>query len=259
MSRHSELKEWLGIIPPLPWRWNGQGICASNGVEVLGESGSSDMKLSERGAVQEYAVHACNQLPKLLDAAYNFKEAMAKLCTERAINIPMPITRAWNALHDAVSTAGGEQFTPEGAPTAAADLADAQAEIKRMMTAFTLLGTRCANWLNETEKAQGFDTGEAVEFIRSLMDAAYKGAGIRDVQHSIDDDIKVECGNCAWTGTALQMRCQLEDVPNLTVRICPGEEVPAGECPECGALCHMLKDKPDVGVATFGPVKGGAQ
>jgi hypothetical protein len=51
-----------------------------------------------------------------------------------------------------------------------------------------------------------------------------------------DDDARpVSCGNCAWTGTVDGCR----EVRDLLTRVEPGETMPAGECPECGALAHL--------------------
>ena len=47
-----------------------------------------------------------------------------------------------------------------------------------------------------------------------------------------------ECQNCAkqWT------EGQLKPIQHLTQRVEVGEPMPAGECPECGALCHEADD-----------------
>lgn len=58
--------------------------------------------------------------------------------------------------------------------------------------------------------------------------------------------MKVKCQNCNWTG--LQADCK--PVKNLTQRVAVGEPMPAGECPECGALCHPAR--PPSGVKTKG-------
>jgi hypothetical protein len=50
----------------------------------------------------------------------------------------------------------------------------------------------------------------------------------------------VECQHCGWTGTEDDMPRQLAEVPDLLERVAPGEIVPAGECPECGCLCHPV-------------------
>ncbi len=52
---------------------------------------------------------------------------------------------------------------------------------------------------------------------------------------NLDHDDKVRCSNCEWTGIALD----LKDVREIGVRLTPGETVPAGECPKCGALAHL--------------------
>ena len=50
----------------------------------------------------------------------------------------------------------------------------------------------------------------------------------------------VACQNCSWRGRLDQLGCQFEDIPDLKERIAPGEIVPAGECPQCGALAHLV-------------------
>lgn len=53
----------------------------------------------------------------------------------------------------------------------------------------------------------------------------------------VPDDAVCACGNCAWRGpfaAAGQIQAP-ED------RLTPGEEIPAGECPECGALAYLEK------------------
>ena len=45
------------------------------------------------------------------------------------------------------------------------------------------------------------------------------------------------CGNCAkeWSFK------QLDDVTDITERVSSGEAMPAGQCPDCHALCHAVK------------------
>ncbi len=50
-----------------------------------------------------------------------------------------------------------------------------------------------------------------------------------------------KCQNCGWTGDEGMMKNPWPDIPDLTERMAPGEPVPSGECPECGALCHPVK------------------
>lgn len=46
------------------------------------------------------------------------------------------------------------------------------------------------------------------------------------------------CDNCTWQGDPT---IELEEIPDLAMRLDPGEEVPSGECPKCGALCYLIK------------------
>ena len=55
------------------------------------------------------------------------------------------------------------------------------------------------------------------------------------VKFDLDDGAPVECENCDWVGKAGEM----DAINRLTERVAPGEIMPAGECPECGALCHI--------------------
>jgi hypothetical protein len=54
---------------------------------------------------------------------------------------------------------------------------------------------------------------------------------------------RVACNNCKWSGYESQLKSQFPYIPNLLDRIFPGEEVPVGECPECGALCHLTRER----------------
>lgn len=48
---------------------------------------------------------------------------------------------------------------------------------------------------------------------------------------------KYACGNCEWLGGD----DALNDITDLSERVAPGEPMPAGECPECGALAYYLR------------------
>jgi hypothetical protein len=48
---------------------------------------------------------------------------------------------------------------------------------------------------------------------------------------------KAICGNCR----GIYDQESLLPIQDLEQRIAAGEEVPAGECPECGSLCHLIK------------------
>ena len=49
-----------------------------------------------------------------------------------------------------------------------------------------------------------------------------------------------QCQDCCglWDEDDLKL-----DIPHLYERVAPGEPMPAGECPECGALCHKDEEK----------------
>lgn len=49
--------------------------------------------------------------------------------------------------------------------------------------------------------------------------------------------MKHECQNCGKTWAEDQLR----EVKDLFERVAPGEEMPSGECPECGAVCHPVR------------------
>lgn len=54
---------------------------------------------------------------------------------------------------------------------------------------------------------------------------------------------EAECGNC---GEVHDIEA-LNPIVDIQERIAPGEEVPAGECPDpdCGALCHVVRPTPE--------------
>jgi hypothetical protein len=50
------------------------------------------------------------------------------------------------------------------------------------------------------------------------------------------DRTRVACDDCNWKGQA----CELEAISDFSERVSPGEICPAGECPQCGALAHVV-------------------
>lgn len=54
--------------------------------------------------------------------------------------------------------------------------------------------------------------------------------------------MRVECGDCDWTGDQDDLPEGHHGIEHLSQRIDPGSEVPAGECPECGCLCYVLEE-----------------
>lgn len=71
--------------------------------------------------------------------------------------------------------------------------------------------------------------------------AAAKAASIaakeRELQAQAEASPRVECGNCDWTGR--ERDC--DEIQDIGERVSAGETMPAGECPECGALCHLAE------------------
>lgn len=58
------------------------------------------------------------------------------------------------------------------------------------------------------------------------------------LQHD-DDAAPCLCSNCATTTPF----AKLNAIDDIEQRISPGDEVPAGECPECGCLAYLVKPK----------------
>jgi hypothetical protein len=61
----------------------------------------------------------------------------------------------------------------------------------------------------------------------------------RELKAQAEESPRVSCDNCQWTGR--ERDCS--EIVNLTQRVAPGEVMPAGECPDCGALCHLLENE----------------
>ena len=53
-------------------------------------------------------------------------------------------------------------------------------------------------------------------------------------------DTEAECQNCDWRG--LVSEC--DEISDIAERVAPGETMPAGECPECGALASLASPSP---------------
>jgi len=50
---------------------------------------------------------------------------------------------------------------------------------------------------------------------------------------------RVKCANCPWSGPEDRVGRTLFQIHHLAERLEPGGEVPAGECPLCGALAYL--------------------
>jgi len=51
---------------------------------------------------------------------------------------------------------------------------------------------------------------------------------------------QLECQNCGKRMVEADLKNAFPDIPDLCERVCPGEIVPWGECPDCGALVHEV-------------------
>jgi hypothetical protein len=59
-------------------------------------------------------------------------------------------------------------------------------------------------------------------------------------------DIKLiphKCDNCSRILSSEQLKHLWPNIPDLTLRIEPGNIVPSGECPHCGCLTYIVKNK----------------
>jgi len=64
-----------------------------------------------------------------------------------------------------------------------------------------------------------------------------------------------ECQDCGgrWGENDLHV------VRHLTERVLPGETMPAGECPDCGAVCHLIDVADGTGIDAAGDAGGGGE
>ncbi len=53
-----------------------------------------------------------------------------------------------------------------------------------------------------------------------------------------------ECSDCGKIIKDDKLKVRFPNIPNLVERIHPGEPVPFGECPKCGALAHQASAIP---------------
>lgn len=56
--------------------------------------------------------------------------------------------------------------------------------------------------------------------------------------------MKVKCNNCDWEGDDSDDGfTELGLCSDLYERLAPGEEIPAGDCPECRAFCYIVREE----------------
>jgi hypothetical protein len=61
------------------------------------------------------------------------------------------------------------------------------------------------------------------------------------VMRLCEDDARVACWNCDWTGTGKE----LDLMSDFEERVYAGEPCPAGQCPECACLAHLVEPLSD--------------
>ncbi len=52
----------------------------------------------------------------------------------------------------------------------------------------------------------------------------------------VEPDAATACQNCEWTGPG----SYLNAIADLGERVTAGEKMPAGQCPRCGSLAHLI-------------------
>ncbi len=60
---------------------------------------------------------------------------------------------------------------------------------------------------------------------------------IEKIEPKAGQYVLCECGNCDWRGDV----SECNEIHKLLDRVETGEEFPAGECPECGALTYLVR------------------
>ena len=54
----------------------------------------------------------------------------------------------------------------------------------------------------------------------------------------VDGEARVRCDGCGWLGKGKQVL----GIESPSERLAAGEEVPAGECPDCGSCCFLIDE-----------------
>ena len=60
-----------------------------------------------------------------------------------------------------------------------------------------------------------------------------------NLKHTVGGTEPCECDNCEWTGLARETAI----ISDPDQRLKPNDPIPAGECPECGALAYACEEK----------------
>lgn len=114
--------------------------------------------------------------------------------------------------------AGDEQIFASGALMTVTE----KQTLESILNRYSDLGAICDVSVSETSPVpQSFD--QALDEI------------IKDLENEVSSELAVqECQSCSrrW------LEEQLNEVEDLSMRVAPGEPMPSGECPACGAVCH---------------------
>jgi hypothetical protein len=103
--------------------------------------------------------------------------------------------------------------------------------------------TRIEDLLSRYNKAGAIDSQSVHEPIEVDHDFDKLVDEIRTALENevTDGDDKSQCQNCdrVWPDAVI---VPLEEVKKLFERVTPGEPMPSGECPVCGALCQPVSE-----------------
>lgn len=82
------------------------------------------------------------------------------------------------------------------------------------------------------------DTAELTQLHRAELAKAQSALSAANGIDLLPEDRErdVECSSCDWTG----IEGYTLTIQNFFERVLPGETMPAGECPHCGALAHLV-------------------
>jgi hypothetical protein len=116
-----------------------------------------------------------------------------------------------------------------------------------------LMEREAAEQYRANEPLPRFSADETEDFPIGFGDTSDRDSGER-----FDYEELFVCQNCDGEFT----EDQLKPVKDLEMRVSPGEIVPAGECPDCGAVCHPKEDDGEdfepLGLEEFYPLDSSA-
>src|SRR5258708_6035330 len=102
-------------------------------------------------------------------------------------------------------------------------------------------------WFYDTVLA--LDAGAASAFVWKVR--PYVIAADAALGENFGAKVTVEVHETSWDASEPLSQCdncqdifpesELKPVEDLSERVAPGEPMPSGECPTCGAVCHLLE------------------